>query len=241
MRLRRWPFYLKVEGQFVSCTLREPDSPNGACVIFLHGWGGEREIVGWLLDHLCSRGYHVFNFTQRGYFDSGGGRELSKWLPDASEMVDYVARAQLEPWVCGLSTGGSLAITLAAGKSEVKGCVALSPFASFRKLFDDVPEHRKSLERIFGDLYSGIDSLDAERAVGRIAPRPLLLVHGDSDEVIPPKHSETLFRAAGDPRQLKVVKGANHTFSNVAREEVCEIVSNWIAENRRSARTDSFR
>ncbi|MGQ9514430.1 MAG: alpha/beta hydrolase [Thermoproteota archaeon] len=231
--MRRWSFYLKIDEHFLSCTLREPSSSNGACVLFLHGWGGEREIVGWLLDHLCYQGYHVLNFTQRGFFDSGGKREISKWLHDAAAIVDYIVEAQLEPWVCGLSTGGSLAIALAATKREVRGCVALAPFASFRKLFDDRPDHRSTLEKIFSDLDLETDSLDAEKVVGNIAPRPLFLIHGDSDEVIPMKHSESLFKAAGEPRQLVILKGANHTFSNIAHKILCENVTKWIDENRR--------
>jgi alpha-beta hydrolase superfamily lysophospholipase len=237
--LRRWPFYLKIEGNYISCTLREPDSPNNACILFLHGWGGEREIVGWLLDYLCTRGYHVLNFTQRGFFDSGGERKLSKWLPDASEVVDYIVKAKLEPWVCGLSTGGSLAIALTAAKSDVRGCIALAPFASFRQLFKDVPEHRRSLEKIFSDLDYGMDALDAEKVVGRIAPRPLILIHGDSDEIIPTRHSEILFDAAGEPRQLRVMKGANHTFSNMEHELLCETVAKWIDDNRKFSRPNS--
>jgi alpha-beta hydrolase superfamily lysophospholipase len=222
-----------MDEQFISCTLREPIHSNGACILFLHGWGGEREIIGWLLDHLCNQGYHVFNFTQRGFSDSGGRRELSKWLPDAAAIVDYIAKNQLELWVCGLSTGGSLAIALTAAKKEVEGCIALAPFASFRKLFDDRPDHRSVLEKIFIDLDLGMDFLDAEKVVSKISPRPIFFVHGDADEVIPMKHSEILFKAAGEPRQLVILKGANHTFSNITREVLCETVARWIDEKRR--------
>jgi pimeloyl-ACP methyl ester carboxylesterase len=229
--LMRWPFHLKMGQEFLACTLREPDAPTGICILFLHGWGGDRETMGWLLDYFCRQGHHVLNFTQCGFDDSSGKRKISSWLPDAAIAVDYVITARLEPWVCGLSTGGSLAIALSAFKPEVRGCIALAPFASFPRLFRDRPDHRRTLEGIFSDLEAGMRALDAEAVIGKIAPRPLLLVHGDSDEVIPTDHSRLLFEKAGEPRRLSIVKGANHIFSNIDREVLCNLVSDWIADN----------
>jgi len=232
--MSRWDFHLKIDGRFLSCTLRDPPRPSGICILYLHGWGGDRETLGWLLDYLCDQGHHVLNFTQRGFNGSEGGRELSRWLPDAAAIVDYIASTRLEPWVCGLSTGGSLAIALSASKPEVRGCASLSPFASFPRLFNDRPDHRATLERTFGDLDAGIADLNAEVVVRRIAPRPLLLVHGDSDDVIPTDHSRSLYDKAGEPRRLCVMRGANHVFSNIRQEDLCRLVSEWIVESRKT-------
>jgi len=230
--MSRWDFHVRIDGRFLSCTLRDPPRPSGICILYLHGWGGDRETLGWLLDHLYDQGHHVFNFTQCGFDGSEGRRELTRWLPDAAAVVDHIASTQLEPWVCGLSTGGSLAIALSAFKPEVRGCVALAPFASFPRLFRDRPDHRAMLEGTFDDLDAGMATLNAEGAVRKIAPRPLLLVHGDSDDVIPTDHSRSLYDKAGEPRRLCVMEGANHVFSNIRREDLCILVSEWISESR---------
>jgi len=235
--MSRWDFHVRIDGQFLSCTLRDPSKPSGICILYLHGWGGDRETLGWLLDYLCAQGHHVLNFTQRGFNGSEGRRELLRWLPDAAAIVDYIASSQLEPWVCGLSTGGSLAIALSASKPEVRGCIALAPFASFPRLFGDRPDHRATLERTFSDLKDGMAALDAEGAVRKIAPRPLLLVHGDSDDVIPTDHSRLLYDKAGEPRQLNILGGANHVFSNIRQEDLCKLVSEWIFESRKKTRS----
>jgi len=228
----RWDFHINIDGQFLSCTLRDPPKPSGICILYLHGWGGDRETLGWLLDHLCAQGHHVLNFTQRGFDGSGGRRELSRWLPDAAAIVDHIASTKLEPWVIGLSTGGSLAIALSASKPKVGGCAALAPFASFPRLFADRPDHRAKLEMTFSDLDDGMAALNAEGVVREIAPRPLLLVHGDSDDVIPKDHSMSLYDKAGEPRQLRIFGGANHVFSNIRQADLCELVSDWIFESR---------
>jgi fermentation-respiration switch protein FrsA (DUF1100 family) len=46
--------------------------------------------------------------------------------------------------------------------------------------------------------------------VGRISPRPLLLIHGEEDETVPVRHAQLLFDAAGDPKQLWRLPGVGH-------------------------------
>jgi fermentation-respiration switch protein FrsA (DUF1100 family) len=46
--------------------------------------------------------------------------------------------------------------------------------------------------------------------VDKISPKPLLLVHGDQDEVVPVAHAEKLFGKAGQPKELVMLPGAGH-------------------------------
>jgi uncharacterized protein len=39
---------------------------------------------------------------------------------------------------------------------------------------------------------------------------PLLVIHGDRDEIVPLLHGEALFDAAPEPKRLHVVEGAGH-------------------------------
>ena len=50
----------------------------------------------------------------------------------------------------------------------------------------------------------------AEDWVARIAPRPLLLVHGEKDTMVRLEEAESLYANAGDPKELHVVPGINH-------------------------------
>ena len=43
---------------------------------------------------------------------------------------------------------------------------------------------------------------DPVKAVGEIAPRPLLLIHGSKDDETLPVNAERLFAAAGQPKRL---------------------------------------
>ncbi len=51
---------------------------------------------------------------------------------------------------------------------------------------------------------------DLEQAVSRMAAKPLLLLHAEGDERIPPAHSRQLYERAADPRKLIVLPGGHH-------------------------------
>jgi pimeloyl-ACP methyl ester carboxylesterase len=59
-----------------------------------------------------------------------------------------------------------------------------------------------------------------ERAMRRLAPRPLLMLHGEADTYIKPDMARTLFGLAKPPKELWLVKGAKHNQAlSVAAEE----------------------
>jgi fermentation-respiration switch protein FrsA (DUF1100 family) len=49
-----------------------------------------------------------------------------------------------------------------------------------------------------------------EAVIGRIAPRPILIIHGTHDYLITPRHAERLYAAAAEPRMLWWAEGSQH-------------------------------
>jgi pimeloyl-ACP methyl ester carboxylesterase len=49
-----------------------------------------------------------------------------------------------------------------------------------------------------------------EALVDRIAPRPVLFIHGDADRLVPTDESRSLFARAGQPRRLEILPGVGH-------------------------------
>jgi alpha-beta hydrolase superfamily lysophospholipase len=52
--------------------------------------------------------------------------------------------------------------------------------------------------------------IDLEPAMKRLAPRPLLMIHGGADAYIKPEMAEELFALAREPKSLWMVPGAKH-------------------------------
>ena len=69
----------------------------------------------------------------------------------------------------------------------------------------------------------------AEEVVGRIAPRPLLLLHSASDSVTPVEQSIELFRHAGQPTELHLFADTDHFMFAESTTRVRRIVQDWLA------------
>jgi pimeloyl-ACP methyl ester carboxylesterase len=66
-------------------------------------------------------------------------------------------------------------------------------------------------------------------AVGKLSPRPLLLMHGEQDEVLSPECSLDLFRRAKEPKRLVLYPGCNHGLDQ-CRDEIDRDLTDWISE-----------
>ncbi len=62
---------------------------------------------------------------------------------------------------------------------------------------------------------------------------PILLVHGEADEVLSPLCSIHVHRMAREPRKLVLMPGAGHRLDETA-EAVCREVRDWIRANLRA-------
>ena len=58
-----------------------------------------------------------------------------------------------------------------------------------------------------GDLSFWKGAVDA---VGKLSPRPVLLLHGSADDVVPAWHSEMIYFNAHGPRTLWIAPGGHH-------------------------------
>jgi pimeloyl-ACP methyl ester carboxylesterase len=70
----------------------------------------------------------------------------------------------------------------------------------------------------------------AEDVVGRIAPRPLLLIHSASDSVTPTEQSIELFRRAGQPSELHLFSGLDHFLFAENSARVWGVMRDWLRD-----------
>ena len=63
--------------------------------------------------------------------------------------------------------------------------------------------------------------------VGELAPKPLLLIHGTADSVLPDNCSRMLYERAGEPKMLKLFDGADHRLSGHG-DELFTLVQGWL-------------
>ena len=63
----------------------------------------------------------------------------------------------------------------------------------------------------------------------RVAPRPLLIIHGEQDQRLPPDCSRYVYRIAGEPKELVILPGARHSLRQ-RREELRRLLRRWLVE-----------
>ena len=71
--------------------------------------------------------------------------------------------------------------------------------------------------------------LNGAENVAQLAPRPLLLIHGTADMVLPDESSRLIFERAGEPKTMKLLPGADHGLTQ-AGDEVHLLVREWLSE-----------
>ncbi len=67
---------------------------------------------------------------------------------------------------------------------------------------------------------------------GRLAPRPLLLIHGEDDSRLTCQCSQMIYDWAREPKELRIMRGAGHGLRECAGE-VREILRTWLVERLR--------
>ena len=189
---------------------------NGAIILVAHGYGDKRAEDFHAL--FASHGYGVIAWDFRAHGSSEG--EFSSLgyyeVLDAKAALDYaLAQPGVEhvgAW--GGSMGAVTMIRATAQYPEIEALVADSPFPTLQDEMNlRVPfPILRPLIRLFAERQSGV-TLDLVRPVddiARISPRPVLIIQGMGDGMVPLDSAQRLYDAAGEPRQLWTEKDAPH-------------------------------
>jgi alpha-beta hydrolase superfamily lysophospholipase len=189
-------------------------------VIVLHGFSGHRlpelaAFVPWLQER-----HNVLQFDFRGHGESGPGSVTlgAHERRDVAAAVRFLESRGLGPLALfGISMGGATAI-VSAPDLPVAAVIADAPFAELRHpIANRMREIGYPLSTVGARLVVAGASLrtrsrlaDPISVVGHIAPRALLLIAPQADQLISWRQSEKLFAAAGEPKELFLVPDAGH-------------------------------
>ena len=83
-------------------------------------------------------------------------------------------------------------------------------------------------EKVVAVVGLSSQSAGAQQAAD-VAPRPLLLVHGADDAVIPLRASQYIYDLAQQPKELRYFEGAGHGLTE-CRDELDELLFGWLRE-----------
>jgi uncharacterized protein len=186
------------------------------------GNGGDRVLHAALLTTV---GFDVLLFDYRGYGRSSGRPSEDGTYRDAAAALSCrLEQAGVDPrrvFYLGESLGGAVALDLALDHPPA-GLVLLSAFTGIRELG---PVHYPFVPTgLIPDAYPTMRRIHALRA-------PLLVLHGERDEIVPLSHARALFEAAPTPRDIHVFPGLGHNdLAARGGPEFAEVIAAWASE-----------
>lgn len=197
------------------------DQDADTVVICCAGHRGSKSNMLGIGPGLHKRGNAVLLFDFRGNGESADGPQSLGHHErlDLRAAVDWVSKRRPETRivVVAYSMGAAVAVQEAAEDERIAALVADSPFATMSEVVAaNFRRHRLPLGFLvpvvsawtalrYGYHFEQVRPIDA---IGRISPRPVLLLHGTEDRVIPFEHSQRMAAVAKVP--LVAFEGADH-------------------------------
>jgi uncharacterized protein len=192
----------------------------------------------------------TFETRGQGDSDAQPGYEPLQWVTnhevrDTQAALAYLkSRPDADPrgvGFFGISKGAGAGLLAAAHDPYIRCFVTDGVFASYTtlvpymrqwfRIYDD----KYALQGLMPSWYYGLVGLKGlrqiererqcrfphlERALPKLAPRPLLMIHGGGDTYIKPGMARRLFERARGPKEYWLVEGAKHNQAlQVAGEE----------------------
>jgi uncharacterized protein len=213
-----------------------PTRDDGASIIFIHGHVSNRSHYLSRAEIFAKDGYGMLfmelrnNGTSDGDFTTMGLLEVR----DVQAAFDFLAQ---QPTVnpdrialYGHSMGGATAIMAFRDIPQARVLISEAAYAS---LTDNI--HARIVRELplppfvfpqlivgFAGMLTGEDLFDVRPidAIQDLNERPVLLIHGTNDGVVPFINGERLYAAAHEPKEFWIIEDASHGASfNVSAEE----------------------
>ncbi len=193
-------------------------------------------------ERLTHSGFLVLRFDFSFVGESGGKLEEMTFTGEVEDLQSAVSfmrtRTSGPLGLIGSSMGSAVAVLYAA---QVQDVAALVLMASLVRPGDYKPEdaaryeEQGYIETPLGKIGLGLLE-DARRqdVLGAIAKvqAPVLLIHGEKDELIPVQEALDLFHAAGGTKSIHIIGEADHRFSREEDVDECaHLIADWFGRH----------
>ena len=203
-----------------------PGSRRRATILYLHGNGGHIGYRGDRIRPFIDGGFGVLLMEYRGYGGNPGRPSEPGLMSDARAALAFLDAAGVPPAetvLYGELLGSTVAVAIAAeravGGQPVAALVLEAPLSSV----SDVAAYHYPWMPVRWLLK------DRFEAAARIADvgAPVLIVHGDADEIVPIRYGRALFEAAQEPKEAAWIPGGGH--EDLAQFGLSRIVLDFLA------------
>ncbi|HVF84807.1 MAG TPA: dienelactone hydrolase family protein, partial [Abditibacteriaceae bacterium] len=217
-------------------------------LILIHGLGGDIEQMLFVAQLYANQGYaslipEIVNHGER-YSNSHArfGTDVTSLRSDIIESVGdirrtldvFAARPQIDAQRIGL-VGISLGSILGTMTTSVDERIATAVFtvggADWRTILgqSDISSSstKDATQKLSAAQIALLDDVDPKNFVGHIAPRPILLLNGKRDNIIPVAAARTFFQSAREPKK-QIWFDSGHLLPVL---EVAAPINDWLEDH----------
>lgn len=234
---------IKINNLFVKGVLENPEAKK--LVILVHGFTGDLRGPDNLFEKLSKKlqqlDYAVIRFSFRGTPPSEGeyiDMTVDKQVEDLDKVIEYAkSLGYTDIALLGESMGGSIVAKVC--DQFLKAVIFWYPafdFAdtAFKNYLTDETQTKLAKQgyfleegfRIGKQFVDEIPSINLYNKAGEIKC-PVLFVHGDKDVDVPYQQSKKAFQIANDPKEIRIIKGADHCFRK-EQDEVVDLTTDFL-------------
>jgi pimeloyl-ACP methyl ester carboxylesterase len=216
-------------------------------LVLCHGMestrGGTKQTA--IVERFVPAGFNVLRFDFSFVGDSEGEYEdltVSGEVADALGALDFMHQfGGSECTLVGSSLGGLVALLAAAQAPHLVSAVAVIAAVADAGIFTeglsdkDIAEWRSRGRRRVGSGFlrpgflDDVLRIDAPETM-RLLTMPVLVMHGDSDTVVPPSHAAIIRSHVSGPCVVEIFAGVGHRFEEPgALARLLDVLAEWLS------------
>ena len=196
-----------------------------------------------LAERFCAAGFVTVIFNFRGTGVSGGNLDLLGWAKDLEAVISHLCTCQEADqsrlFLMGFSGGAAVSAYVAAHNPKVGSvvlcaCPSQLDFLANKENSEPILGHFRHIGLIRDEDFppsidrwlEGFRTVSPIQWISKISPRPLLIVHGEDDEVVGVSHAWSLYKKAKEPKEIAIIEGGGHRLR--LSERAMDTVVEWL-------------
>lgn len=217
--------------------LDKPDTDGKLpAVVICHGFTGFKEFkpLHELGKTFVENGFVALRFDFSDCIGESEGKcedmMLSHQVNDTISAMNFVEDLKFvdrnKIGLTGHSLGGLTAVVASTTDKRIKAIVPISAPAKreWQNLFDentitkwlqegslDYQSYKRGHIKLHHSFIEDLQEYDGTKIIKNVK-RPVRIIQGDNDDIVPVKNAQALFENANEPKDLKIIEGADHMF-----------------------------
>ena len=212
--------------------------------VMAHGYRGtsNRDFSGGAVD-MIARGYNVILIDERGH-GSSQGHSITFGVREQKDVLSWIEYGKQtfgqdkKVILVGISMGAATVLMASDRVEEGTKIIADCPYTTPKEIISETMKNHLHLNpKIFWPFtnlaliifaHTSLNNCDAKEAIKK-AKAKILIIHGDSDSLVPYKFSLKAYEENKDKIQYELFAGAEHGLSYLAdKERYQKVVSNIL-------------